>query len=185
MQAGLLAERLARSPKEYPIKAILTSDFRRARETAEIIGAKFPGAPVIASELYHECLHPSRIRGLPIDDPEVQRTLKEFSANFHNPEFTYKDGETFFQRKARALEALAALEAYHGDCIALVTHGVFATHLINCALHGVELTSYMLERAPMMFPNTGMLKLTYGEYHTFTGTRMGWRIHPGDASHLE
>lgn len=185
IQAEKLAERLAKSPKLYPIKAILSSNFTRAHETASIIATQFPGCALIASPLYHECLHPSRIRGLPIDNPEVKRTLKEFSANFHNPEFTYEDGETFFERKARALEALKALEEYHGDCIALVSHGVFATHLINCVLHGVELTSYMLERAPMMFPNTGMLKLTYGEYQSFTGTRMGWRIHPGDASHLE
>lgn len=184
-QAEKLAERLARSPKEFPLKAILTSSFRRAHETAKIIGAKFPGSPVIPSLLYHECLHPSRIRGFPIDNTEVRRTLNEFAKHFHDTEFTYEDGETFSERKARALLALTALEEYLGDCIALVTHGVFATHLINCILHGEQLTSYMVERAPMMFPNTGMLKLTFGEYHTFSGKCSGWRIHPGDASHLE
>lgn len=180
-----LAQRLVRAPKLYPLKAILTSNFRRAHETAVIIGAKFPGIPVIPSELYHECLHPSRIRGLPINDQEVQRTLAEFSKHFHDPEFGYEDGETFMVRKARALRALTALEEHHGDCIALVTHGVFASHLINCMLHGEQLTSYMLERAPMIFPNTGILKLTFGEYQTFGGKRSGWRMHPGDASHLE
>jgi broad specificity phosphatase PhoE len=174
-----------RSPKTYPLKAILTSSFRRARETAEIIGAKFPGVPVLPSPLFHECLHPSRIRGLPINDPEVQRTIVEFTKHFHDPDYSYEDGETFFQRKARALQALAVLEEHYGDCIALVTHGVFATHLINCMLHGEELTSYMLERAPMIFPNTGILKLTFGEYPAFGGKRTGWRMHPGDASHLE
>ncbi|HXK37949.1 MAG TPA: histidine phosphatase family protein [Candidatus Paceibacterota bacterium] len=184
-QAEKLANRLARSPRLYPLKAILTSSFARAKETALIIGDRFPGVAVVPSMVYHECLHPSRIRGLPINDPEVVRTLGEFTKNFHNPEYSYEDGETFSQRKARALIALSQLEDHYGDCIALVTHGVFATHIINCILHGEQLTSYMLERAPMMFPNTGILKLTFGEYHTFSGKRTGWRIHPGDASHLE
>lgn len=185
VQAKLLAERLARSPKLYPLEAILTSDFNRALETAQIVRGSFPEVPLIASHLFRECLHPSRIRGLAINTPEVVRTLEEFGEHFHDPEFSYEDGETFFQRKARALAALDMLGVFDADCLALVTHGVFGTHLINCMLHGEQLTSHMLARAPMMFPNTGILKASWGNYHSPCGPQTGWRIHPGDASHLE
>jgi broad specificity phosphatase PhoE len=184
-QAERLGIRLARSPEHYPITAILSSDFIRARETAELISLALPGVPVAESWLFRECLHPSRIRGLSVDDPEVVRTLALFAKHFHDDRFSYEDGETFNDRKERALAALAALAEYPSDCIALVTHGVFATHMINCILHGRALTSEMLIRAPMMFQNTGIVKLTYGDYHTFDGLRRGWRLHPGDTSHLD
>ena len=184
LQAERLAARLSKARKRYPITAILSSPFRRARETADAISKKL-GIRVEEFVVFHECLHPSRIRGLPIDDPEVVRTLGEFTAHFHDTSFTYDDGETFMQRKARALKALALLESHQSDCIALVTHGVFATHLINSVLHGEELTSYMIERAPMMLDNTGMIKLVYGPFHTFSGSRIGWRLFPGDTSHLD
>lgn len=185
LQAERLASRIAHARDAYPITVILSSSYKRASQTAEIISLQLPGVAVVDSALFAECRHPSRIRGLALEHPEVVRTLKEWRANFHNEHYCYEDGETFAERKERALAALSTLAEYPHDCFALVTHGVFSSYLLNCAMHGEELTSHIIDRSPMYFPNTGILKITYGKHETFSGTRIGWSLHPGDISHLD
>ncbi len=183
-QVELLAARLARAKSKFAFTKIVSSDFLRARETAEAI-AKATGVPVEYSPLFHECLHPSRIWGLNVDHPDALSTIGSLIKRYHDPLFTYEDGETFTQARNRASRALAHLLEMDDDCIAVVSHGNFCTYLFNVAIHGDAVTSEILERMPAYMGNSGIVKFTHGKYHRFSGPYVGWRLWSGDLAHLE
>jgi broad specificity phosphatase PhoE len=116
-QARELAERLAGDG----IKAVYASDLSRARETAEILGARLGLEVVIDADLREK--NWGSWEGLTSDE----RAGVEF------------EGESTEDHRERVLRAVQRIVAAHpGDCVAVVTHGG-SLRRIQAAVSGVAL----------------------------------------------
>lgn len=174
-QAHALARRLASERAKYPITKLITSDYRRAVQTAEIIGSAI-GLTPIPSPLFIERKHPSVIRGKLTTDPEAQAINMEGRRNFHDPNFVYGDGETFALMKERVLAGIQYLLEQPDEYVALVTHGVFATFFAATTQRGVNLTSHDLNAYQFRLDNTGLSVLVHKMRTNFSEQGEGWII---------
>lgn len=117
-QAALVGLRL----RDIPVDVIHHSTLVRARQTAEVISAEFPGVPLRPSELLREC-----VPGLPEVVPEA---FREFFASI--PRNVMSDGPR------RAAEACATLFRDAPGPVdrheVVVTHGNLIGHLAAQAL---------------------------------------------------
>lgn len=170
-QAERLAERLA-TTEEFASAALISSDFARAIETAELIGPAFgAGAPTIDSAF-----------GEHDPGPEVDgMTFDEYVERYGTPDWTgdpnqviFPGGETvaqFHRRVARALGSVVA--ANPGGMVVISCHGGV-----------IDATFRQLLRTPP----TGAFELhTLNTSITeFRGTASGpWQlVRYNDASHL-
>ena len=118
LEAEVLAARLSR--EERPL-ALVTSDLRRARETAAVLGAALGLEPEPASALREIEIGCWSGRAT----EEIARTWPEEYARFRagDPELCLGGGESRRALRERALGAVRALEARFGASeIVLVTH---------------------------------------------------------------
>lgn len=131
-QARALAEQVAARPE--PFVALWSSDLARARETAEIVGARAGLAPRLDARLRegHRGAWEGRLfRDVEREDPERYAAWRRDPAGFRFP-----GGESLAEQQARVLAALADAEAEaeaaggpalvicHGGCIRTVLcHG--------------------------------------------------------------
>jgi probable phosphoglycerate mutase len=122
-QAQALGERLA----EESLSALVTSDLRRARETAEIAGRHLGIATRLEPGLRE--LDVGDWSGLPRD--EIARRWPEDFARFRAGDLAVRagGGETRQELRTRVMAALRSLQrSYRGGQIAVVTHlGVIRT----------------------------------------------------------
>lgn len=136
-QASLLAERLG---KDYDL--IISSDLRRCRQTAEIIGERI-GCPIVYDEGLRE-VDNGDYRDLSVEEFE-RRGCKRFLDL--GMDESYPGGESpssFFRRVKQAY--LAILDGYAGRKLAIVTHGGCLS-VILCLLKGWRYSN-MLKIAP-------------------------------------
>jgi broad specificity phosphatase PhoE len=122
-QAGRLAERLRRTGELADCAALLTSPWRRARETAEIL---LPSLPVTAvSEEPDLCeLLPGQADGLTWDAYRAQYGLFELAAEPERP--FAPGGESWLEFHGRVQRTMAGLaEQFAGQTIAAVSHSGF------------------------------------------------------------
>lgn len=117
-QAALVGLRL----REIPVDVIHHSTLVRARQTAEVIAAEFPGVPLRPSDLLREC-----IPGLPEVVPEA---FRQFFATA--PRSAIADGAR------QAAEALATFFREDPGSVdrheVVVTHGNLISHLAAQAI---------------------------------------------------
>ncbi len=140
-QALQLAEALAGGGQKF--SGLYSSDLPRARETAEVVAAAFPGLAVSDDARLRE-KDPGRLAGL--NRFEMQRRWPEWwLANQLAPGSTRAPGgESFEDLQARLLPAIEEMADAHpeGD-IAVVTHGgpikVLVCHTLGLSLDGVDL----------------------------------------------
>jgi broad specificity phosphatase PhoE len=115
-QAHELAESLAREG----IDAIYTSDLQRARETAEILAARF-GSEVVALR---------ELREIDVGDwqgltwPEIEERHPDGAARWGRDGHGWDGGETYDQLRERIVAALRGIAARHpGQRVLVVGHG--------------------------------------------------------------
>ncbi|HLH64293.1 MAG TPA: histidine phosphatase family protein [Solirubrobacteraceae bacterium] len=116
-QARELAERVAGDG----IASLWSSDLSRARETAEIVGARLGLAPVLDARLREG--DRGRWEGLLMD--EVRRAEPERYAAWlrAGPGFRFPGGESLCEHQARVLEALREIRASGPLPALVVCHG--------------------------------------------------------------
>lgn len=184
-QAKKLGLRLKRDNDAYPIQLLLTSPYRRAAQTAEIIGACIGKIPHPYADV-HERKHPSAIIGKSSADQAARHIINQGREYFHDPSFLYDDGENFTQLKYRAVYVLEYLLTLPEKHIAVVTHGVFATVIAAASQQGKALTSHNIEHYQFRLANTGLCTLMYRDRKTFSKDDTGWLIIKwNDIAHLE
>jgi probable phosphoglycerate mutase len=115
-QAHELAETLAGEG----IDAIYTSDLQRARETAEILAARF-GSEVVALR---------ELREIDVGDwqgltwPEIEQRHPDGAARWHRDGHGWDGGETYDQLRERIVAALRGIAERHpGQRVLVVGHG--------------------------------------------------------------
>lgn len=120
---------LARRFKEIPIDAIISSDLKRAKVTAEII-AEAIDQDVSYVPLFRELSAPKELIGIPLSAAESVRVHDLRILNQDDPTWRYSDEENFFDASKRAREALGMLEGLSSERVVVVTHSLFVFHLI-------------------------------------------------------
>lgn len=122
-QARELAERVA--ALEPPVASLWTSDLSRARETAEILGARLGLEPRPDARLREGWR--GEWEGFLFE--EIERRDPERYAAWRNPDaeigFHFPGGETLAQQQARVLDCLREIEAASegGEVTLVVCHG--------------------------------------------------------------
>lgn len=159
-QAEYVAERVS----GLPIDIIISSTFRRAQETAEVISKKI-SVKVEYSSFFVERRRPSEQLNKPKDDPvalESERLIKE---SFLIKNYRYSDEENFDDLKERAHKALDFLTQMPEENILVTTHGFFMRIIMAYVVFGSNLTARDCEQFIRTFhmENTGVTVLGYSE----------------------
>ena len=130
-QARVVGKRLEQVSPEL----IISSDFLRAKESAEIING-FVKKEIIYTDLARERMASSEVHGKPVSGAENIEIEKIILANIHNPDFHYSDEENFFDMKKRAKKFLDFISRRAEDKIIVVLHGNILRYLVASMLYG-------------------------------------------------
>lgn len=157
-QARFSAERCA----NLPIECVIASTFRRASETAKIIGERIE-LPVENSELFIEWNRGSHRIGKRVEDADVQKAETDLITHLKDEHRRIADEENFADLNARAGAALMLLEGRPEEHILVVGHGLFNRILLGKAVFGDAYTGRDCERFLRAFrtENTGITILEH------------------------
>lgn len=117
-QAKIVADRF----KNIDVDKIITSDYKRARQTAEIISSTI-NKEVIATPLARERKNPSEIHGKSVEDEEALRIKRLSEDGFADKDFHYSDEENFHDLKARAIKLIEFINKHNENNVLVVIHG--------------------------------------------------------------
>lgn len=159
-QAKALGGKLA----DTPIDLIISSPFERAKQTANII-AQIREQNVRFSDHFTELKRPSIIENKRRDDPNVVEIKRLLQEHMHNPHWKHSDEETFFEFKARGLNALDELTSLHAENVLVITHGLTIILLFGLMLFGDELTpsEYLKLQNILSINNSGVTIFEYNK----------------------
>ncbi len=134
-EARLAGERF----KTIPVERIITSPWKRARQTAEEIQK----AIGVASEAYlplHELEVPQELYGKKKDTEEARAFLAAKQVHVHDPVWRYAQEEHFADVSARVGGALQALALRSEERVLVVTHHKIIKLMLGRVLFGEVLT---------------------------------------------
>jgi broad specificity phosphatase PhoE len=178
-QANLIAERA----KNIQFDALISSPFRRARETAEAISAA-TGMSVEYSEFFKERVKPSSIDGKPYDDEQAKGVWRRWEESLITLGLKVEDGENFEDLFTRSGKALDYLLSRPEQVMVVVTHGYF----LRTILSRVALRDHLSPEISGVFQqgfvtqNTGITVL---RHHDAFEEESRWRVHTfNDQAHL-
>ena len=170
------AEQAGISLKRFNITRIISSDYERARETAQIIN-KHLGVPILYSPLFGERKNPKEIIGKHTKDPEVVRIVDQMDLAYHEDEYRFSDEENFIDLKKRARKCLALLSHQSTRRTCVITHHVFLKILVAYLLYRENL--HAADFAKLAFFNfSDNATITICDFHPwkrFSQTR-GWKV---------
>lgn len=151
------AKRLAARFRTIPIDIVLSSHYRRAEQTAEII-ADTIGKPIEISPIIHEVKRPSIIEGRGSDEPDVVAIKALIEENLDRPDWHHSDEESLFDVRLRASAFLRSLDDRREENLLVVTHGTFMRMLIAVMLNGPEVDPRLFLKYLSFFisTNTGL-----------------------------
>jgi len=147
----------AKQLKDVRIEKIISSDMKRASQTAEIIGTEL-GLPVEHLQLFREITRPGVVRGKTREDPEVKRIMEEVFNHFFDNSWKHSDEENFHDLKTRALKGLSYIESLPEDNVLIVTHGYILRMIISVMALGDKLSEQTFQHFDAFFitKNTGI-----------------------------
>jgi probable phosphoglycerate mutase len=180
-QADVVAERA----KTIDFECIITSDYSRAKVTAEKIH-KVTGRPIESSGLFREIRRPTEFLGRIVkEDNEVLAGYKLINENFGNKDWHFSDEENFYDVSIRGREALKYLLARNEQKILVVSHGNFLRSLLGIMLRGESYSyqDYIDIESTFELDNTS---ITMAEYkHHWRKNDNTWMIKSwNDSVHL-
>lgn len=184
------AEEIAARCAQLQIDAIIASPMTRAKDTADIVGARIRKS-VEVSDLFMERRLATSLQGRSRKDPAITEILREMNDNLSDPTYRYEDGESFEDLMKRALACLSFLEERPEESIVVVTHGFFMHIIAAAVIFGKDITgtecSHIL-RGLQVMRNTGLTVLSYEEpdpRNTIDGFGSPWQLRVwNDHAHL-
>lgn len=158
------AQTVASRFKTIDVDLVLSSDFARAKVTAEEI-AKVVNKPVETTELLRERKRPTVLVGKRYDSEEVLGTVREMEMQKHLPNYHHSDEENHTEALKRAQELLRFLEQRKEEDIVVVTHAAFMRFILTSMIFGKDATVQQFEKIYDAFRihNTGITVCKYGE----------------------
>lgn len=178
-QVECVAQRVSR----LSFDIIITSPFKRARQTAEAI-AKITCKGVECSELFIERATPTSINGKPYSDIKASTIWNEWEKNQYTHGLRIEDGENFDDLITRVDKALAFLNNREEQSLVVVTHGYFLKTIIARVLLGNLLSGESLKNIQItsVMENSGITVL---RYHALFKDGPRWRLWThNDHAHL-
>lgn len=170
--------------------ALISSPFRRAIQTAEIIAAR-KGIEVEVSDLFTEMRRPSRLAGRSRSDPEAVKLEEAWQKSCLGDAPKVEDGDDFDSGKARASQALSFLEDHSAENILVVTHGLFLRTFYASVVLQDTMTSSEFKRIlfTLQSNNTGISVFTHNQRSAANvmdgGENIHWRMRIwNDHAHL-
>lgn len=170
-QAKIMARRFIK----IPVDTILSSDYVRAKQTAEAIGVVV-NKEVEENILLREIKRPSELIGKSIHSSEVEIIKQEIKKHRDDSTWHYSDEENFFDFYSRARQCLKMLSQRQENNIVVVTHGFFLCMLISCIVFENDLTPILFEKMyhQLYNENTG---ITMCEYKDNRWQLITWNDH--------
>lgn len=156
IQAKMIAKRF----ESIKIDKTLSSDYRRAQQTAEII-CKHNNFLLEIEENLREKRWPTEFMGRQRNSSELITIKKLIQKNAHNPMWHYTDEENLYDVEIRAENCLKIFrdEVKNGvENLLIVSHGTFIRTLILKMMLGtnIENNIYYSFREFMVMNNTGI-----------------------------
>lgn len=132
--------------KQFPITKVITSDYARARESADAVGRTLGLLPE-ENPLFREVLRPSVLFHTPHYSFLTARVGLAMMRNIRNPDWHYDDEENLHDLKRRvaaAVNYLKSLESEH-EHVAVVSHAFIISLFIKymCAHKDVRVRDYL------------------------------------------
>ena len=157
-QAQFVAKRLT----DIQINVVLSSNLKRAIQTAEIINEKLQKEHIQIKEL-REAKRPSIFIGKNKADQFVMDVMSLTEEHADDPSWHYSDEENFSDVKSRAIKALQIIASRSEDHILVVTHGEFLRFILGILLIGESLTflEYKHIQNVLKTTNTGITVCYY------------------------
>jgi broad specificity phosphatase PhoE len=152
------ANRVGRRFKKIPVEIVISSDFTRARQTAEIIN-KYIDKPIVFCELAQERKRPSFMEDSKrFDDAEVIKIKAQIRNHLNDPLWHYSDEENFFDFKIRISKFIKFLTSRSERNVLVVTHGMTITMTAAMLMFGENLSSNLFNQFTdfMRVRNTGI-----------------------------
>lgn len=119
-QAAALAVRT----KHLSFDTLISSDFKRAHQTATAI-AELKGLPIQANALFREMMEPSSLYGVSEHDERVVHYRNVRNEHIHDPSWKQEDGDSWVETLERTRAALAFLEQEPAESILVASHALF------------------------------------------------------------
>ncbi len=153
------AHTVAKRFESIKVDKTLTSDYKRAQQTAEII-CKHNNFPLEIDEKLRERRWPSELMGRERNDLAIVTIKKLLLENAHDPSWHYSDEENLYDVEKRAEECLDKFnnEMKNGvDNLLVISHGTFIrTLILKMMLGNIEKQTYYAFREFMVMNNTGI-----------------------------
>ena len=140
-QANALAQELAAEG----IELVYTSDLARARETAEIVGARLGANVLLLRELRE--IDVGEWQGLTW--PEIERRYPEGVRSWHERGHGWESGETYDELGERVVAALRCIAAEHPEQRVLVVGHGGTIRATRAFMEGVSVAESRSRRRPI------------------------------------
>ncbi len=152
-QAHFVAHRFTK----IQIDGILSSDFQRAQQTAQIIADKLD-KPFETTPLLREIKRPTEIEGKHIYDPSITKLKDLIRSKQDDPNYHYSDEENFFDLFKRVQKFIRLLNKRKEKSLLAVTHGVTLRSILSTVLFQDNLTPHIFAQIDkrLKTTNTGL-----------------------------
>lgn len=178
------SEFLAKRTKNLDFDLIISSDYDRAKSTAEMI-RRVTNKPLKHSTYFREYRRPSEFWSKkPNDSQTIIEGWKQIHANF-GKNWHYSDEESFFDLKERGIQALRFLEKSEFETILVVTHGNFLRTLLGLMIKGEKYdhNDYLDIESSFKIFNTSISVAEYTDHWRYN--KHTWKISSwNDKAHL-
>ena len=169
---------LAKKLKGVAIDLIISSPYTRAMQTAEIMGRELK-KPIKYDDSLAEIIRPKEFAGKRVDDPEVEKIIKEMEKHEKNMEWRYPGSENLKDFIIRVAGFVKRLEGMDYGTVLIITHSAVIKTIITVCMLGpdVGMGNYARILEFLHTKNTGVSELKYDD--------SGWGLMTyNDLSHL-
>lgn len=178
------AEKVAERALKLDFEALISSEYPRAKETAEVI-SKFTNKVPEYTKLFTERIKPSSINGKPHSDEAAKEISKKWQKSIYERGLKVEDGENYEEIVGRADAALDFLKNHPAENILVVTHGFFLRVLMARVILGDTLTGENLKHFQTVtaMKNTGLSVIQLSKWNEEMDATWRFWIY-NDHSHL-
>ena len=164
-EKGILqAKRIEQGCSVFPVDVILTSDYKRAVQTAEIAN-RLIKKEIIESELLREIRRPSELYNKEQNADGSEKVIDEIHEHSNDPSWHYSDEENFTEFKSRVIKALSMVVNRPEQYVFVVTHSKTLKMIMGLILCGgdLPLDLYLQFDEVLTTSNTGITHASYND----------------------